>query len=47
MKEVGKGTREREERYVSRGTKDCLWLNTPTWPMDKWQCLKIPGETRC
>ena len=42
MREKGKGTREREEEYLSwSGTKDCLWIERrQMWPIGKWQFIK-------
>ena len=46
MREKGKGTREREEEYLSwSGTKDCLWIERrQMWHMGERQFIKVQGE---
>ena len=49
MREKGKKTRKREERYLSQGTKDCLWIDRrQMWPIGKgWFYKGTRGKTLC
>jgi hypothetical protein len=48
MREKEKGTRKRDEGYLSQsGAKDCLWIaKRQTWPIDKWQFIKIQKKKK-
>lgn len=45
--EKGKGTSERGKDICSGRAKDCWIDRRQTWPIGKWQFIKVKGETLC